>query len=179
MGDGCGFCGSATGPFTRVEGLFDVPMCPRCRRERGHPPGPYPAMTPEQHRASLELLPTWVLAQKVVANRALVARVRRRLTATRRRACTSPTGWPGWNAKPTSPRPSSPPARPADAEATGRGGVRPAGASRGHDTRQRTPWRRGSWARPSNGPEPPTQHGTLSWRQTRHPTEPVDNRFCG
>jgi hypothetical protein len=30
-------------------------------------------------------------------------------------------------------------------------GVRPAGASRDHDTDRRTPWRRGSWARPSNG----------------------------
>jgi hypothetical protein len=73
MGNGCGFCGKTTGPFTRVEGLFDVLMCPSCRHQRGHPPGPYPAMTPEQMRASLELLPTWVLAQKVVANRAVRA----------------------------------------------------------------------------------------------------------
>jgi hypothetical protein len=36
-------------------------------------------MTPEQMRASLELLPTWVLAQKVTANRALVAAMRQRL----------------------------------------------------------------------------------------------------
>jgi hypothetical protein len=79
MGNGCGFCGSATGPFTRIEGLFDVLMCPRCQHDRGHSPGPYPAMTTDQHRASLDLLPTWVLAQKVTANRALVAAMRQRL----------------------------------------------------------------------------------------------------
>jgi hypothetical protein len=81
MGDGCGFCGGATGPFTRVEGLFDVLMCPQCQRERGHAPGPYPAMTPQQMRASLEALPTWVLAQKAAANRALIAAMRQRLAA--------------------------------------------------------------------------------------------------
>jgi hypothetical protein len=67
LGEACGFCGTAMGPFTRVEGLFEVLMCPRCQRDRGHRPGPYPAMTPEQQRASLELLPTWVLEQKVTA----------------------------------------------------------------------------------------------------------------
>jgi hypothetical protein len=36
-------------------------------------------MTPEQQRASLDLLPTWVLAQKVEANRALIAAMRQRL----------------------------------------------------------------------------------------------------
>jgi hypothetical protein len=79
MGSGCAFCGSATGPFTRVEGLFDVLMCPRCQHDRGQQAGPYPAMTPEQMRASLKLLPTWVLAQKAAANRALVAAMRQRL----------------------------------------------------------------------------------------------------
>ena len=67
MSEACGFCGDTTGPFTRIEGLFDVLMCPRCQHDRGHAPGPYPAMTPEQHRASLELLPSWVLAEKVTA----------------------------------------------------------------------------------------------------------------
>jgi hypothetical protein len=65
MGDACAFCGSTNGPFTKVTGLFDVLMCPGCQHDRGHRPGPYPAMTPEQMRASLDLLPTWVLAQKV------------------------------------------------------------------------------------------------------------------
>jgi hypothetical protein len=75
----CGFCSSTTGPFTRIEGLFEVLMCPGCLRDRGHSPGPYPAMTPEQHRAALELLPSWVLAQKAVANRELIAEMRQRL----------------------------------------------------------------------------------------------------
>jgi hypothetical protein len=77
-----------------------------------------------------------------------------------------------WNVRPTSPRPSSPPARPgqANTEPAELGGVRPAEASRGHDTYQRTPCCRGSWARPSNGPEPPTQLGTRSRHRpdTRH-----------
>jgi hypothetical protein len=48
-------------------------------------------------------------------------------------------GWPGWRAKPTSPRLSSPPARPANAES-----LPPSGAASGRrsvqglDTRQRT-----------------------------------------
>jgi hypothetical protein len=36
-------------------------------------------MTPAQLRASLDLLPTWVLANKVRANRALIAAMRQRL----------------------------------------------------------------------------------------------------
>jgi hypothetical protein len=36
-------------------------------------------MTPAQLRASLDLLPTWVLADKVRANRALIAAMRKRL----------------------------------------------------------------------------------------------------
>src|SRR5437773_11579190 len=79
MDNACAFSGSATGPFTRIQGLFDVLMCPGCQRDRGPPPGPYPAMTPEQMRASLELLPTRVVAQKAAANRALVAAMRQRL----------------------------------------------------------------------------------------------------
>jgi hypothetical protein len=79
LGEACGFCGTATGPFTRIEGLFEVLMCPGCQRDRGHRPGPYPAMTPEQQRASLDLLPTWVLAEKVTANRALIRAMRQRL----------------------------------------------------------------------------------------------------
>ena len=48
--DTCGFCGTAIGPFARVEGLFDLLMCPRCQLDRGHSPGPYPAMAPEEMR---------------------------------------------------------------------------------------------------------------------------------
>jgi hypothetical protein len=79
VSEACGFCGTETGPFSRVEGLFDVLMCAGCQRDRGHSPAPCPAMTPEQHRASLDLLPTWVLAEKATANRALVAEMRQRL----------------------------------------------------------------------------------------------------
>jgi hypothetical protein len=53
-------------------------MCPRCQHERGHSPLPYPAMSNEEHRAALGLLPTWVLAQMATANRALVREVRQR-----------------------------------------------------------------------------------------------------
>ena len=79
MRETCGFCGTASGPFTTIEGLFEVLMCPACQHDRGHSPGPFPAMTPEQHRVSLDRLPTWVLAQKVTANRALIAAMRQRL----------------------------------------------------------------------------------------------------
>jgi len=79
VGEACGFCGDTIGPFTRIEGLFDVLMCPRCQHDRGHAPGPYRAMTQAQLRASLDLLPTWVLAHKVRANRALIASMRQRL----------------------------------------------------------------------------------------------------
>jgi hypothetical protein len=65
MSEACGFCGDTTGPFTRIEGLFEVLMCSRCQRDRGHSPGPYPAMTLAQLRAGLDLLPTWVLVHKV------------------------------------------------------------------------------------------------------------------
>jgi hypothetical protein len=79
MDEACGFCGTTSGPFTTIEGLFDVLMCPRCHQDRGHRPGPYPAMTPEVMRASLDVLPTWILAQKVAANRALIAAMRQRI----------------------------------------------------------------------------------------------------
>jgi predicted Fe-S protein YdhL (DUF1289 family) len=79
MREACGFCGTTSGPFTHVEGLFEVLMCPGCLRERGRSAGPYPAMSDEEHRAALELLPTWVLEQKATANRALVAAMRQRL----------------------------------------------------------------------------------------------------
>jgi hypothetical protein len=46
-----------------------------------HGPDPYPAMTRDQMRASLELLPSWVLAQKAAANRQVISVMRQRLAA--------------------------------------------------------------------------------------------------
>ncbi len=46
-----------------------------------HDPGPYPPMTPAEMRESLELLPSWVLAQKAAANRQVIAVMRQRLAA--------------------------------------------------------------------------------------------------
>ena len=60
----CSFCGSTTGPFSQIEGLFTVLMCADCQATRGHGTGPYHVMTRTQMRAGLDLLPTWVLEQK-------------------------------------------------------------------------------------------------------------------
>jgi hypothetical protein len=46
-----------------------------------HDPGPYPPMTRAEMWESLELLPSWVLAQKAAANRQVIAVTRRRLAA--------------------------------------------------------------------------------------------------
>ena len=78
MADRCGFCGSADGPFTRVEGLFTVLMCMVCLARRARGRGPYPDLTEAELRAGLELLPTWALQQKAAANR------KRRLEGSRR-----------------------------------------------------------------------------------------------
>jgi hypothetical protein len=77
--DRCGFCGSTDGPFTRVEGLFTVLMCPACLARRARGRGPYPDLSDEEMRAGLELLPTWVLEQKAAANRQVIAVMRQRL----------------------------------------------------------------------------------------------------
>ncbi len=86
----CSFCGATIGPFARVEGLFTVWICIPCLEVRLaqpatrlglHDPGSYPPMTRDQLRASLELLPSWVLAHKAAANRNLVAVTRQRLAA--------------------------------------------------------------------------------------------------
>jgi hypothetical protein len=77
----CSFCGSTTGPFSRVEGVFAVLMCMDCLAARGHGTGPYPAMTRAQMRVSLNLLPTWVLETKAAANRRVIAVMRQRLAA--------------------------------------------------------------------------------------------------
>jgi hypothetical protein len=61
-----------------------------------HNSGPYPAMTGAEMRASLELLPSWALAQKATANRQVIAVTPQRLAAgTRWRACTRSRAWPG------------------------------------------------------------------------------------
>jgi hypothetical protein len=63
----CSFCGAASGPFAKVEGLFAVLICIPCLEVRQaqpatrlglHDPGPYPLMTRAQMRESLELLPS-------------------------------------------------------------------------------------------------------------------------
>jgi hypothetical protein len=55
------------GPFTPVEGLFTVLMCPACLAARARGRGPYPDLTDEEMRAGLDLLPTWALEQKAAA----------------------------------------------------------------------------------------------------------------
>jgi hypothetical protein len=75
----CSFCGRLDGPFTRVEGLFTVLMCPACLAKRARGRGPYPYLTDEELRAGLNLLPTWVLEQKAAANRQVIATMRARL----------------------------------------------------------------------------------------------------
>ena len=86
----CSFCGATSGPFAKVEGLFTVWICIPCLEIRQaqpdtrlgvHGPGPYPLMTRAEMRESLELLPSWVLAQKAAANRQLIAVTRQRLAA--------------------------------------------------------------------------------------------------
>jgi hypothetical protein len=86
----CSFCGATRGPFATVKGLFTVWICISCLEVRQaqpgtrlglHDSGPYPAMTRAEMRESLELLPSWVLAQKAAANRQLIAVMRQRLAA--------------------------------------------------------------------------------------------------
>jgi hypothetical protein len=81
MAGHCSFCGSTVGPFSKVEGLFTVLMCADCQAARGHSVGPYPVMTRAEMRASLDLLPTWVLEQKAAANRQVIAVMRQRLAS--------------------------------------------------------------------------------------------------
>jgi hypothetical protein len=73
VADCCGFCGSVDGPFTPVEGLFTVQMCPACLSARARGRGPYPDLTDAEMRAGLDLLPTWALQQKAAANRQVIA----------------------------------------------------------------------------------------------------------
>jgi hypothetical protein len=86
----CSFCGATRGPFAKVEGLFTVLICIPCLEVRQAQPdtrlglhdfGPYPPMTRAEMRESLELLPSWLLAQKAAANRQAVTVIRQRLAA--------------------------------------------------------------------------------------------------
>ena len=56
MLDRCGFCGGSDGPFTRVEGVFTVLICPRCLADRARGRGPYPDLTDAEIRAGLDQL---------------------------------------------------------------------------------------------------------------------------
>ena len=67
MAHRCGFCGGLDGPFTRVEGVFTVLMCQACLAARARGRGPYPDLTDEELRVTLDLLPTWMLEQKAAA----------------------------------------------------------------------------------------------------------------
>lgn len=79
MAGHCSFCGSTSGPFSEVEGLFAVLMCADCQAARGYGTGPYPVTTRAEMRAGLDMLPTWALEQKAAANRQVIAVMRKRL----------------------------------------------------------------------------------------------------
>src|SRR5215207_7982445 len=105
----CSFCGATSGPFTKVEGLFTVLMCADCQAARGYGSGPYPVMTRSEMRAGLDLLPLGVGAEggrQPPAHRGHAPAPGRRGAGGP--ACTRSRGWPGWSAKPRSPRTWSP-----------------------------------------------------------------------
>jgi hypothetical protein len=118
VGGHCSFCGATRGPFAKVEGLFTVLIYVPCLEVRQaqpstrlgrHDPGPYPLMTRGEVRESLELLLSWVRAQKAAANRQLITVMRQRLAAGEQVAPdVSGAGLAGWNAKPRRPSSSSP-----------------------------------------------------------------------
>jgi hypothetical protein len=81
VADRCSFCGSTSGPFSKVEGLFTVLMCADCQAARGYGSGPYPVMTRAEMRTGLDQLPTWALEQKAAANRHIIMVMRQRLAA--------------------------------------------------------------------------------------------------
>jgi hypothetical protein len=86
-------------------------MCPACLAARARGRGPYSDLSDEELRAGLNLLPTWALAQKVAANREVIAVMRGRLErGSGWWRCMGRWGLPGCNAKPTSPNSSSAPA---------------------------------------------------------------------
>jgi hypothetical protein len=55
MADRCSCCGSTTGSFNEVGGLFTVLMCADCQADRGHGSGPYAVMTRAEMRAGATL----------------------------------------------------------------------------------------------------------------------------
>jgi hypothetical protein len=75
----CAFCGGTDGPFTRIQGLFTVLLCPTCLAARARGRDPYPDLTDDELRAGLNLMPTWALEQKAAANREVIAVMRQRL----------------------------------------------------------------------------------------------------
>jgi hypothetical protein len=77
----CSSCGSTSGPFSKVEGLFTVLMCADCQAARGYGSGPYPVMTRAEMRVGLDQLPSWALEQKAGANRHVIMVMRQRLAA--------------------------------------------------------------------------------------------------
>jgi hypothetical protein len=79
MADRCGFCGGTDQPLSPVEGVFTVLICPACLGRRARGRGPYPELSDEELRAGLDLLPTWVLAQKAAANRQVIAEMGQRV----------------------------------------------------------------------------------------------------
>ena len=104
----CGFRGGADGPFTRVEGVFTVLMCPACLANRARGRGPDPELTDAELPGGLELLPTWALAHKAAANRQVIAIMGGRLERGEPVVpMYGPLGWPGGNARPSSPSSSS------------------------------------------------------------------------
>jgi hypothetical protein len=73
--------------------------------DRSHGSGPYPVMTRAEMRAGLDLLPAWALEQKATATaRSSPSCASGWLLGSRWLACTRSRGWPGWSAKPRSPR---------------------------------------------------------------------------
>jgi hypothetical protein len=102
LAEHCAFCGGLEGPFTRVQGLFTVLMCPAYLAAWARGRGRYPDLTDEEMRAGLNLLPTGALAQKVAANREVIAVMRQRLGRGERVVpMYGRWGLPGCNARPT------------------------------------------------------------------------------
>jgi hypothetical protein len=119
-GGHCSFCGATRGPFATVEGLFTVWICIPCLEVRqAEPdtrlglhdrPSPYLPMTPAEMRESLELLPSWVLAQKAAANRQLIAVMRHCATdvTARRQRCEARADKQLWSKRPEAAGPPLP-----------------------------------------------------------------------
>jgi hypothetical protein len=79
VADRCGFCGSADGPFARVEGLFTVLMCFVCLARRARGRGPYPDLTEAELRAGVGAAAHLGAAAEGRPDRKLIAVMRERL----------------------------------------------------------------------------------------------------